>query len=62
MAAALAGGFVRAGLIKPTALVYHDPFPAAAAAFQKSAGGTAATTNREAAAASDILFLSLIHI
>ncbi len=59
MAAALAGGFVRAGLIKPTALYYHDPFPAAAAAFQNSVGGNAASTNRDVADASEILFLAV---
>ncbi|MGC3970060.1 MAG: pyrroline-5-carboxylate reductase [Pirellulales bacterium] len=59
MAAALAGGFVRAGLVRAEALSYHDPVEAAATAFQASAGGKSAKTNREVAAAADVLFLAV---
>jgi pyrroline-5-carboxylate reductase len=59
MAAALAGGFIRAGLTSADAVTFHDPVAAAGDAFKASAGGKPEATNRDVATTAEILFLAV---
>ena len=59
MAAALARGWVLAGLTDAADLRASDPLPAAREAFEDAAGGAAITSNREVVAASDVLILAV---
>jgi len=59
MAAALARGWLAAGLVSPATLKASDPVPAARARFQEQTGCPATAGNREVVAASDILVLAV---
>lgn len=59
MARALAGGFVRGGLVRGEQILACDPVPAAVEQLQKDVpGAVAAKNNRELAERADVLFLA----
>lgn len=59
MARALAGGFVRSGLIDPAKLLAADPVPAAVDAFGEAVpGARAEADNASVAAQADVIFLA----
>lgn len=60
MARALAAGFVRAGLLKPTQIVASDPIAAARQAFAEQVpGAKLVDSNAAVADAADVLFLAV---
>jgi pyrroline-5-carboxylate reductase len=59
MAAALARGWLAAGLVNPPSCRASDPVPAARARFQEQTGVPAGADNREVVAASDVLVLAV---
>lgn len=59
MAAALAAGFIRAGLVSADRIVGYDPVAASADAFVAATGGRKVAGNREVAAQSDVVFLAV---
>ncbi len=60
MARALAGGFVRAGLVLPRQIFASDPVAAAAAAFREAVpDAQILPANASVAAAADVLFLAV---
>ena len=59
MATALAGGMVKAGLIKSRQLVASDVFPAAAKAFAKATGGKALKTNGEVLRKANVIVVAV---
>lgn len=59
MATALAGGWVRAGLLDAARSRAADPFPEARARFEKATGVATMNSNREVAAACDVLVLAV---
>lgn len=59
MAAALARGWVLAGLADAGEVRASDPLPAARAAFEEASGGTTTASNRDVAADSDVLVLAV---
>lgn len=59
MAAALAAGFIRAGLVSADRIVGYDPVAAAADAFVAATGGRKVAGNREVAEQSEVVFLAV---
>jgi len=59
MATALAGGFVRAGLVAPRAVIASDVAEAARQAFAAETGAKTTASNIEVARAADVLFLAV---
>ena len=59
MAAALARGWLAAGLTTPATCRASDPVPAARAKFQEQTGCPAGADNREVVSASDVLVLAV---
>ncbi len=60
MARALAGGFVRGGLIRGEQILSCDPVPAAVEQLRKEVpGAVAAKSNRDLAEKSDVIFLAV---
>ena len=59
MATALAGGMVKAGLIKSRQLVAGDVFPAAAKAFAKATGGKALKGNGEVLRKANVIVVAV---
>ena len=59
MAAALAKGFLNAGLVKPGQLMASDLAPAARTAFAKATGAKATVSNLEAAKFANVLLLAV---
>lgn len=55
MATALAGGFLRAGLVRPGEVIAGDPHPAARDAFAAATGAAVTDDNAAVAAAPDLL-------
>lgn len=59
MATALAGGFVKAGLIKPSQIVASDPALPTREAFAKTTGARALSSNLEVVRGAEVLFLAV---
>jgi pyrroline-5-carboxylate reductase len=59
MATALAGGFVRAGLVTPGQIIASDPIEAAAAAFTAATGAKTAKSNLEVVSAGKVVILAV---
>jgi pyrroline-5-carboxylate reductase len=59
MAAALAKGFIQAGLVTPKRILASDPSPGARAAFIKAVGGKTTTSNQEVVAFARTLVLAV---
>jgi pyrroline-5-carboxylate reductase len=59
MAAALAKGFVQAGLLKPAQIIASDPNQAARAAFGKETGAKTTESNLEVAKFANVLILAV---
>lgn len=59
MASALAGGFLRQGLVAPADLSASDPVAEALAQFANATGGRTLAGNAEVAQASDVVFLAV---
>jgi pyrroline-5-carboxylate reductase len=59
MAAALARGWLNAGLVTTDRIAASDPVPQARAAFQKETGVAAGDDNRKVVAASEVLILAV---
>lgn len=59
MATALAGGFIRAGILSAQQLTASDPSDAARSAFAKETGGRVTKSNREVADSSRVLVLAV---
>lgn len=55
MATALAGGFLRAGLVRPDEVIASDPHPAAREAFAAATGAAVTDDNAAVAAAPDLI-------
>ncbi|MFN0066594.1 MAG: pyrroline-5-carboxylate reductase family protein, partial [Limisphaerales bacterium] len=55
MATALAGGFLRAGLVRPDEVIASDPHPAARDAFAAATGAAVTDDNAAVAAAPDLI-------
>lgn len=59
MATALAGGFVRAGLVTGRQIIASDPVPAARTAFAKAVRTTTTTSNAEVVKFASVLILAV---
>lgn len=59
MATALAGGFVKAQLVRPDRLFASDPVPEACANFETSVGAKIFKSNSEVAKSADVLLLAV---
>lgn len=59
MASALAKGFLKAGIVKPSGLAASDVYASARELFHKETGGAALASNREVLKASDVLVLAV---
>ena len=58
MAAALAKGFVNAGLVSPDSLIGSDPVPAGREAFSRSVGCETTDSNADVLAKAKVVFLA----
>jgi len=59
MAAALAKGFIKAGMASPDKLIASDVFEGARAAFGESVGARTTESNTEVVSAADVVFLAV---
>jgi pyrroline-5-carboxylate reductase len=59
MATALAQGFVKAGIVKPTQLFAHDVIPAASKAFASATGAQICPDNQEVLRDSSVIILAV---
>ncbi len=59
MGTALAGGFIRAGLVKPSQIIASDPVDAARAAFSREVGAKITASNAAVAKFANVLLLAV---